>query len=459
MSDARGNGRLTRRGFLRAAAASGLTAATPLAALARAAGPARPEAGPGYGPLAPVVDQNTGLRLLMLPKGFSYTSFGWTGDPLEDGTPTPDAHDGMAVFAAGPGRVRLVRNHERYSDMPFASGIPVYDPGAGGGTTTLEFDLSRSRLLRAWGSLSGTILNCAGGATPEGSWLSCEETIAGPGDEKMPSLEKRHGYVFEVPARGKASAEPLTAMGRFLHEAVAVDPRSGIVYQTEDNQDAGFYRFVPEERGRLDAGGRLEMLAVADQPGFEARGGQPTGASFAAQWRQIEDPDPDDPTEQGRSVFAQGLAAGGAVFRRLEGCYAGNGRIYFTSTSGGDAACGQVWVYDPQAERLSLLFESPHRAVLDYPDCVTVSPRGGILLCEDGEDTEFLHTLTRDGEISPFCQNRVVLRGERNGIYGDFTGAEFAGACFDPSGVWLFVNVQKPGISFAITGPWEQGPL
>lgn len=458
MSERRRDG-LTRRGFLRAAAASGLTAASPLVALARAAGPDRSSIGPGYGPLMPVADENTGLHLLMLPDGFSYTSFGWTGDPLEDGTPTPDAHDGMAVFAAGPGRVHLVRNHERIADTPFAAGIPVYDPGAGGGTTTLEFDLTRQRLLRAWGSLTGTIKNCAGGPTPEETWLSCEETIAGPGDKKLPSLEERHGYIFEVPTRGKASAEPLKEMGRFVHEAVAVDPRTGIVYETEDSNDAGFYRFVPEQRGKLAEGGKLEMLAVVDKPGFEARAGQAVGASFPTHWVPIDDPDPDEPAKQGRSVFAQGFAAGGAVFRRLEGCFFGNGRIYFVSTSGGEALCGQVWAYDPQAERLYLIFESPHRAILDYPDNVAISPRGGILLCEDGEGTEFLHALTPEGEISPFCQNRVVLRGERNDIYGDFTGSEFAGAGFDPSGKWLFVNVQKPGISFAITGPWERGPL
>ena len=144
---------------------------------------------------------------------------------------------------------------------------------------------------------------------------------------------------------------------------------------------------------------------------------------------------------------------------RLEGIFFFDGLLYFVSTSGGDAGSGQIWVYDPGQERLQLLFESPHAAILDHPDNITLSPRGGVIICEDGNDTEFLHGLTPDGEIFRFCQNRTILAGQKNGIFGDFTGAEFAGACFDAEGRWLFVNIQNPGITVAITGPWENGPL
>jgi secreted PhoX family phosphatase len=91
------------------------------------------------------------------------------------------------------------------------------------------------------------------------------------------------------------------------------------------------------------------------------------------------------------------------------------------------------------------------------PFIYTVSPRGGLVLCEDG--TEYLHGLTVDGEIFRFAQNSVVLNGEKNGIVGDFSGSEFAGATYSPDGHWLFVNIQTPGITFAITGPWGKGAV
>jgi secreted PhoX family phosphatase len=105
------------------------------------------------------------------------------------------------------------------------------------------------------------------------------------------------------------------------------------------------------------------------------------------------------------------------------------------------------------------VFESPSAEVLNAPDNLCVSPRGGLVLCEDGSGQEFVHGLTTDGQIFRFAQNNVVLDGERNGIAGDFTGSEFAGATYSPDGHWLFFNIQSPGISFAVTGPWGSGAL
>lgn len=443
---------LTRRAFL-----NGIASVGSLSALGCLRPPTSGSA-LGYGSLRPVADETTGLRLLELPAGFRYLSFGWTGDPMEDGTITPRAHDGMCAFPGDDGRVRLVRNHERRSDSGrFSDAAPHYDPAASGGTSNLEFDPGRGEFLRAWPSLTGTLSNCAGGGTPWGSWLSCEETIEGVGSNRYPKLQKRHGYVFEVPADATSDAVALRDMGRFVHEAVAIDPHTGTAYLTEDAGESGLYRFTPNTPGKLVDGGRLEMLAVSEQPRFDTRTGQSVGASYAVHWVPIQEPDPDEPRSQG--TFRQGLELGGSIFLRLEGAFFFEGLLYFVSTTGGEAHSGQIWVYDPAQERLHLLFESPHAAVLDHPDNITVSPRGGIVLCEDGNDTEFLHGLTRDGEIFRFCQNRVVLLGQRNGLLGDFTGGEFAGACFDPSGQWLFVNIQNPGITFAITGPWERGPL
>ncbi len=433
--------------------------ATPLAALAR-----RVEAGyraewaDDYGPLRPVEDRATGLPLLELPEGFWYVTFGWARDPMSDGTLTPDAHDGMAAFPGVDGTVLLLRNHERAPGSPIASA--AYDAYGGGGTTTLTFDPRVAREMTMVPSLAGTLRNCAGGATPWNSWLSCEESVLGPvGD---PRLRRQHGYIFDVPSEGVASGEPLVAMGCFVHEAAAVDPATGIVYETEDQERAGLYRFVPDSPGELWRGGRLQMLAVSGQQGYDARGPHRIGEKLAIQWVDI--PEPNRPhhdltTLDGRGVFQQGLERGGAVFARLEGANFGNAMLHVTSTNGGAAQMGQVWQVDPAEQTLQVVYESPGADVLNMPDNVCLSPRGGLILCEDGTSRPSIHGLTREGRLFRFAQNNVVLHGERNGFNGDFRGAEFTGATYSPDGSWLFVNMQEPGITFAITGPWELGAL
>ena len=149
----------------------------------------------------------------------------------------------------------------------------------------------------------------------------------------------------------------------------------------------------------------------------------------------------------------------GNAAARLEGAWYGDSRIYFVSTSGGDAQLGQVWEYNPTAEQLRLLFESPGSDVLDMPDNICVSPRGGLVLCEDGDREQFVRGLTTEGRIFPFAKNNIVLAAERNGITGDFRDREFAGVTYSPDGNWLFFNAQTPGITFAITGPWLTGAL
>ncbi|MDE0840107.1 MAG: DUF839 domain-containing protein, partial [Kiritimatiellae bacterium] len=246
----------TRRSFIKNSAVTmgflGLQACAHRSAtlLSPSAASIGPESGTqGYGPLQP-----DPMKIISLPKGFTYTTFSRTGDRMDDGLAVPGAHDGMATFAGPKGTTLIVRNHElspgSTKSGPYANSetawadtdkSKLYDRGSDekpchGGTTTLVFDTKSQTLLRHYYSLAGTIRNCSGGPTPWGSWLSCEESVS-RADGK---LEKDHGYNFDVPATaeiGLVDPVPLKAMGRFNHEAVAVDPKSGVVYQTEDRSD------------------------------------------------------------------------------------------------------------------------------------------------------------------------------------------------------------------------------
>lgn len=405
----------------------------------------------GYGPLRPAGTE------LALPQGFHYVRFGVMGAPMDDGLLTPPAHDGMGAFELPNGNIRLIRNHELLGRLP---GTPPYsrpyDDMAGGGTTSLEVDPETRELVRSFSTLGGTVRNCAGGVTPWDTWLSCEEATAG----SRQGLRRRHGYVFEVPATAEEPVDPvpLRAMGRFVHEAVAVDPDTGVIYETEDQTRAGFYRFLPAAPGGsgrsadLRRGGRLQMLAVRGRRRYDCSRGQKVGEMLSVRWIDILDPDPDEAEERQDAVFIQGWNRGAARFSRVEGCWYGDGAIYFTSTDGGDVELGQVWEYRPTSDDegiLTLLFESPDPTVLQHPDNVCVSPRGGVVLCEDGMAPNHIRGLTPDGRIFDFARN-IQGRGQ----------AEFAGATFSPDGRTLFVNIQNdPGATFAIWGPWEDGAL
>ena len=438
--------------------------ASPLHAFQARIAAGRPIMGTGYGPLVAATDMTTGLKLLELPLGFEYMSLGWAGDPMTNGAPTPARHDGMAAFQAKGDLVALVRNHEVLNAQPGqktpAFGPNPYDPECGGGTTTVLFDPKAEKLVSVTPSLSGTLVNCAGGRTPWGSWLSCEETLVDP--KRIATTTRLHGYIFEVPHDGVSDAKPLVSMGRFVHEAIAIDPDTGIVYETEDRAAAGLYRFTPKRKGHLSEGGILQALAIAGKPRFDTRTDQRPNAQYDIEWVDIPEPDRphvDEVAWDTRGVFQQGLDRGAASFARLEGAWFGDDRVFITATSGGDAKMGQVWELDPKRGRLRLLFESPGPEVLTGPDNLTLSRRGGMAICEDGAAIQRVQGLTSDGQIINFARNNVVLNGEKNGFTGDFRRSEFAGVSYSPDGEWLFVNVQLPGITFAITGPWGRGML
>jgi len=316
----------------------------------------------------------------------------------------------------------------------------------------MVFDPDAGALLEAYASLSGTIRNCAGGPTPSGTWLTCEETTLVNPDGT------RHGYVFEVPTSGLSDAQPIRAMGRFSHEATATDPSTGIVYETEDAGSSALYRYVPVDPTDLAAGGILEAMKLA---GTNTTADWAAGATAAAKWVTVDDPDwaPATPT-----AWQQASAKGAARIVRGEGLWYGNGLVYVVSTSGGPAGQGQVFAYDPAASTFACVFASPSAEVLNAPDNITVSPRGGLVLCEDGSGREFLHGMSPDGDIFKFAENNVVLTPELRDAKGyggtDFTGSEWAGATFEPkNGNWLFANLQSPGFTVAITGPWRRGAL
>jgi secreted PhoX family phosphatase len=422
----------------------------------------------GFGPL---VDDPHGL--LALPEGFKYTIISRVGERMDDGFYVPDRHDGMATFPGPDGSTLLVRNHEMSWGAPGRLGPfgsdngllrrldpgTVYDIGGNGepalgGTTTLLFDTREQRLLGHRLSLAGTLVNCAGGPTPWGSWISCEETSQRVGDGRL----EDHGYNFEVPATwdgGVVTPVPLKAMGRFEHEAVAVDPESGIVYQTEDEGDGLIYRLIPNRPGELAAGGRLQALRVLDQPSMDVRNWEEQtvwpGSPLAVGWIDLSDvgsPDAD--------MRLRGFEAGAARFARGEGMWWTQSSVYFACTTGGDARKGQIWRYVPspyegtsrEAEEpgtLELFIEPNDGTLIENADNLTAAPWGDLIVCEDGyNEDDYLSGVTPAGDIYRLGHN---LQGR----------GEFAGACFSPDGTTLFVNMQIQGLTVAITGPWERG--
>lgn len=455
---------LSRRKFLG-------TSALAFVALQRyaqaAAGPGPVTPGRVIEPHGPLVADPKGL--LDLPEGFSYRVLSQRGKPMSDGLTTPGLPDGMAAFPGPDGKVILVRNHELSLAMtglgPFPNNTRLpesIDPALCydvlengrepqlGGTCNLVFDPVKGETVAEFVSLTGTDRNCAGGAMPWGAWITCEEP-----EDLLTPRGRLHGWCFEVKATADPGVQkpiPLKALGRFRHEAVTLDPATGILYLTEDRTDGLLYRFLPTKKNDFTAG-KLQALVVDGHPKADLRNYDPDakwpaeGEPMQATWIDLENTDA--PLDDLRF---RGHDAGAARFARGEGIHFTDDGIFICCTDGGPSRRGQLFRLKPSGsaekpDTLELFLQSEKDDLLTNGDNLCPAPWGGVVICEDLIDPNFsshshVRGVTPDGKI------HTIARNARD-------NSEFAGSCFSPDGKWLFVNMQSLGYTLAITGPWE----
>ena len=402
----------------------------------------------GYGPLV-----KDAAGILDLPEGFSYRVISRRGTKMTDGFLVPGQPDGMAAFAGKSGRIILVRNHElgvetnAWGAIPHARKYPedisCYDAGAEsefvmpGGTTHLIYNPKTEEVEKEYLSLVGTNRNCAGGKTPWGTWITCEEP-----EFLTEGRGRMHGWCFEVKAdsEGVQEAIPMKGLGRFRHEAIAVDPRSKVIFLTEDRHDGLFYRFVPskeEKDGKLQA---LALEGISDSRNWSSADFK-EGQRVKAKWVDLEDIEaPKD------DLRFRGAQAGATVFARGEGCWWGEeGKVWFCCTNGGRRRRGQLFSFQPEGEggELELFLEPRKSDLLTNGDNLTIARNGDLIIAEDRENEVCsLRGVTSKGQIYTLAKNRL-------------NSSELAGVCFSPDNGILFVNIQNPGLTLAIKGDWS----
>jgi hypothetical protein len=490
---------LSRRQVLAGGTAGvGLTVAGSLPTLAEPAAAHGSRQSGGGRPFPPLVDDPNGI--LALPPGFSYkivTREGVSDLSFGQGK-TPAYHDGTGVVEAGRNRLTIIQNHELTPNMN-AYGVPhidgtVYDPGAAnaGGCTVIVTDRA-GKAVSEWVGISGTVRNCAGGVTPWGTWLTCEETFINAGtawsaNGQTGVYQKDHGYAFEVlQAESKDQLpKPIKAFGRYEHEALAVEPTLKRVYLSEDSSGPNglFYRWTAPAGVRLregfanwlgDTAGTLEAMQIrldddSILPDVSFLTSAQLGRPFKVTW--IEVPERDARTTPVRKQFADGTVTRGKKFEGVwstdEGCYIVNSFAIADTDlpAGATKHDGMVWFYHYRDQTITLVTYFPHNAAaegegvfpkyadltFDGPDNVTVTPWGTLVLAEDGVRASHVLSAVPGGPTYAIARNMLS-----NGTSaGSPTYSEFTGPTFSPDGKVLFVNIQAPGITLAITGPWEK---
>lgn len=399
-------GQLDRRRFLGLGlTATGATAAFGPAFWHRAyAAPAKP----GDGPYGSIEGREPDANGIILPEGFTSRVVARAGEVLPGaaGYAWHFDPDGGAVFPTGDdGGWIYVSNQEERFDL------------TGGGVGALRFD-AEGEVVDAYRILDGTYTNCAGGPTPWGTWLSCEESV--------------NGLVWECDPFGVDEAVSRPAMGAFFHEAAFVDdrPEERRVYLTEDaNNDGRLYRFTPTAYPDLSEG----VLEAAAADGEDGTG--------AVTWIEV------DPA----LAAPQALASGATSYVGAEGIWIDTGLVYFTTK--GD---NTVWVYDPTAMTMDIVYRAADfpggadAAPLTGVDNIVFNDAGELFVAEDGGNMELV-LITPDRTTTPFLR----ITGQ--------DGSEIAGPAFDPSGSRLYLSSSRgtsgefsaDGITYEIRGPFN----
>lgn len=395
---------LTRRHLLMAgghlACGAALSMALHSTLASAAAAEPRPLQLPALGP----ADSN-GVRL---PPGFRVRVIAHSGSPLQlaDGRTSEYrwhfVPDGGATFAQPDGGWIYVSNSEAAAR-------------AGGGAGAVRF-AKDGGIVDAYRILGGTNLNCAGGPTPWGTWLSCEETSG--------------GYVHECDPTGSKPAQVRRALGAFTHEAVAVDPDRGHLYLTEDTPDGCLYRFTPTAYPNLEAG-KLEVATVAERTG-------------RVSWTVLPNPDPPG-NFFGLREATRKQVPGATLFKGGEGIWYHAGTVFFTTKRD-----NRVWALDAAAQTLRVLYDSTSGALRGV-DNIVASASGKLLVAEDGGDMQLV-ALDQQGHAAPLLQ----IDKQEN--------SEITGPAFSPAGDRLYFSSQRGpnqkgervGLTYEISGPFDQ---
>lgn len=341
---------------------------------------------------------------VMLPTGFSSRIVAQSGVKAhaDSSYVWHDAPDGGATFSTDDGGWIYVSNSEI--------------GGGFGGVGALRFDAS-GKVVDSYSILEGTSQNCAGGSTPWGTWLSCEEFDG--------------GIVWECDPLGKEEAIPRAALGVFAHEAVTVDTQNNILYLTEDKRDGCFYRFIPGSMtsdGHPDlSSGVLEVAMVDDKTSLVS-------------WLPIP-----DPAALSRPTRHQ--VASSKTFKGGEGIVSYHGVVSFATK--GD---NRIWSYDTTTKQITVLYDaSTHPTpILTGVDNIALTQNGELVVGEDGGDLQIVK-ITKTNELIPLVQ----LVGHES--------SEVTGPAFSPDGRRLYFSSQRgstgnvnAGITFEVTGPFTE---